>query len=238
LDQIIEQEKKIPWLKFLALGLLEAGMTVFVLMKGGNKDSIVGIDCGTWQYWLIVVATFPYLFIFVLGVSRLLNKEHEKKLSVGYTYQKEDLKWSKKTIILFLFFSILAGIAAGFLGIGGGLITGPMLIEMGVIPQVAVATSSYMILFTSSATSVQFLILGRLPYRHAAWYFVTGVLAAIVGQYGVAEILKKYKKQAFINFLLATIIVVSCVLMTALEGYNLYNHIKEHRSMGFSPICG
>ena len=39
---------------------------------------------------------------------------------------------------------------------------GPVLIEMGVLPQVAVATSSYMILFTSSSTVVQFVILGNI----------------------------------------------------------------------------
>jgi len=238
LADIMKKERGIPWLKFLSLAVLEAGMLVLVLMKGGSDSSIVGIKCGSWQYWAIVATSFPYLFFFVGVVSRILNAEHKQKVKVGYTYLKEDLKWNGKTIFLFLCFSVLAGIAAGFLGIGGGLITGPVLIEMGVISQVATATSSYMILFTSSATTVQFIILGRLPWKYAVWYFCTGVLAAIIGQFGVAEIIKRYKKQAFVNFLLAFIIVLSVVLMTGIEGWNIYNNVKEHNTMGFHPVCG
>jgi len=237
LVDIQKKESQIPWLKFLVLVLLEIGMVVLILLKGGNGSSIVGIECGSWQYWALVAASFPYLAIFVAIFAKVLNVEHEKKLAVGFDYLKEDLKWNFKTILLFLVFAVVAGIAAGFLGIGGGLITGPVLLEMGVIPQVAVATSSYMILFTSSATTFQFFILGRLPWRYAVWYFFVGLLAAVAGQYGVAKILEKYKKQAFINFLLASIIVISVVLVLVIEGMNLYSHVKNHDSMGFHPIC-
>ena len=70
------------------------------------------------------------------------------------------MQWTnKKTIVLPIIF-VMAGVAAGFLGIGAGLVVGPIFLEMGMVPQVAVATSSYMILFTSFSTTVQFLILG------------------------------------------------------------------------------
>jgi len=124
------------------------------------------------------------------------------------------------------------------LGIGAGIITGPILIEMGVLPQVAAATSAYLILFTSSATTVQFIILGRLAWRHGLWYFGVGFFAAILGQIWVAELLKKYKKQAFINFLLASVIVVSAVLMITIEALSTYHSIVTHQPLGFSPICG
>lgn len=40
-------------------------------------------------------------------------------------------------------------------GIGGGMIKGPLMLEMGMIPQVSAATAAFMILFTSSATTAQ-----------------------------------------------------------------------------------
>ena len=71
------------------------------------------------------------------------------------------MQWTyKRTVVLPLVF-VLAGVAAGFLGIGAGLVVGPIFLEMGMYPQVAVATSSYMILYTSFATTIQFLILGN-----------------------------------------------------------------------------
>jgi len=124
------------------------------------------------------------------------------------------------------------------LGIGAGIITGPILIEMGVVPQVSTATSSYLIFFTSSATTVQFLILGKLAWRHGLWYWGVGVLAAILGQYFVAEIIKKYKKQAFVNFLLATVIVISAALMITIEALSTYQSVRDHANMGFQQLCG
>jgi len=235
----MDKEKRIPWIKFFSLFVLEFGMCTLILLKGGLEgESIIGVTCGTWQYWLIVCSIFPYLFLFFMIVSRYMNREHKKKTEVGYIYLKEDLKWTKKIIVLFLFLSVIAGIAAGMLGIGAGIITGPILIEMGVVPQVATATSSYLILFTSSATTFQFLVLGKLAWRHGLWYLVVGILAAILGQYVVAEVIRRYKKQAFINFLLATVIVLSAILMITIEAIATYNSVKAHANMGFMPICG
>jgi len=235
---ILKSESKIPWIRFIVLLILEGGMLTLILLKGGTAgESVIGVECGTWQYWVLVAASFPYLFIFVMIVGKLLNREHRKKVAVGFKYLKEDLKWTKRIIILFFFFSIISGVAAGFLGIGAGIITGPILLEMGVVPQVSAASSSYMILFTSSATTVQFFILGRLAWQHALWFFGVGLLAAILGQFVLAAIIKKFKKQAFINFLLATVIVLSAALMISIEGLNTYNEISQHKNMGFGPIC-
>jgi hypothetical protein len=44
------------------------------------------------------------------------------------------------------------------------------------------------------------------------------MFAAMIGQYGLSEIIRRYKKQAFINFLLGGIIGLSVILMAILEG--------------------
>jgi len=238
-DSIVRREARTPWHKLLALILLEGGMLTLILLKGGlTGESVIGVRCGTWQYWTLVCAAFPYLFIFVIIVAKLFNMEHRKKMQVGYNYLKEDLKWTKKYIGLFFILSIVSGIAAGGLGIGAGIVTGPILIELGVIPQVATATSSYLILFTSSATTAQFLVLGKLAWKYGIWYWVVGFCAAVLGQFVVAEVIKKYKKQAFVNFLLAFVVTISAILMVVVEGLSTYKSIVNHASMGFSPICG
>jgi hypothetical protein len=213
----------------------------------------------------LVVGTIPYLAAFSLGAGRYLRKKHQEKLSAGYRYlvcqllidkpnficQKEDVQWTERKTILLPFLFILAGVAAGFLGIGAGLVVGPIFLEMGIVPQVAVATSSYMILFTSFSTSVQFLILGtihlcsktltlvtgRLPWEYALWYFFVGLIAAMIGQAGLSEIIRRYKKQAFITLLLATVIAVSVLLMGILEAIAIADNVKNHVPMGFRSIC-
>lgn len=63
-----------------------------------------------------------------------------------------------------------AGLGSGLLGIGGGMILGPLLLDLGVNPRVSAPVTHYMVLFTSSMTVIQFAILGQLLPGHTAWF--------------------------------------------------------------------
>ena len=74
--------------------------------------------------------------------------------------------------------------SAGLLGIGGGMIVNPLLLEFNIHPQAAAATSTLMVLFSSSSAALSFgfgqpaqpalcphlraLLHGRLAGRRAA----------------------------------------------------------------------
>jgi uncharacterized membrane protein YfcA len=128
-------------------------------------------------------------------------------------------------------------VAAGFLGIGGGMVKGPLMLELGMVPIVAAATSSYMILFTSFSTSFQYVVLGRMP-EFAWWFFLIGLVSAVLGHKGVGYMLRRYRKQSYVSFLIAAAIVVSVFAMVSLEIKQLVEDINEGRSMGFHPLCG
>jgi uncharacterized membrane protein YfcA len=55
------------------------------------------------------------------------------------------MKWTPVTTFFMTLISFFAGILAGLLGIGGGILFGPVMLEYGVLPEVAAATSSFMI---------------------------------------------------------------------------------------------
>ena len=59
----------------------------------------------------------------------------------------------------------------------------------------------------------------------------------MIGQFGLSEIIKRYKKQALINFLLGGIIAVSVTLMAILEAVDVADDVENHRSMGFNGVC-
>ena len=54
------------------------------------------------------------------------------------------------------------GVVAGLLGLGGGELMAPLLLALGMLPQVASATSAFMIALTSSADVVHYLFEGVL----------------------------------------------------------------------------
>lgn len=92
-------------------------------------------------------------------------KEYEYRLSINYPYNDSDIKWNTKLLIKFPIYSFISGVMAGLLGIGGGLILGPLLLELGLHPVVSTATSNFLVLFTSSSTSIQFILLVYYIYN-------------------------------------------------------------------------
>lgn len=75
----------------------------------------------------------------------------------------------------------LAGILAGFLGIGGGTILVPLMVTLGFAPVQAVATSSLAILITSLSGSLQNW---RMGYLHFPRVMALGLPALLTAQLG------------------------------------------------------
>ena len=68
------------------------------------------------------------------------------------------------------------GGCAGLLGIGGGMIVSPLLLELGLHPQVAAATSSLMVLFSASSAALSFAFDHLLNIEYALIYGIGTLL--------------------------------------------------------------
>lgn len=239
LDAIYARERRsIPWgVVGLLTGTL-AVVSVLVFLKGGTDgSSAAGVRCGTFVYWLLVLLVVPFLGVVTHRIGLHLQAQHAEKERLGYRYAEGDVRWTRRMVTRFPPVAVLAGVAAGFLGIGGGMVKGPLMIELGMVPSVAAATSSFMIVFTSFSTSFQYVVLGRMP-EFAWWYFLLGLVSAVLGHKGVGYMLRRYRKQSYVSFLIAGAIVVSVVAMAALEILQVKEDVDEGASMGFHALCG
>ena len=66
-----------------------------------------------------------------------------------------DIVWDAPTLCKVPPVGFLAGAMAGMLGIGGGMVTGPLLLSLGMNSHVSSATTSFMLIFTASSTTIQ-----------------------------------------------------------------------------------
>ncbi len=99
-------------------------------------------------------------------IAKKIQAEYNYRKSINYPYNETDIKWDNlKIFIKFPLYSFVSGTLAGLLGIGGGLILGPLLLELGIHPVVSTATSNFLVLFTSSSTSIQFILLVWLYFN-------------------------------------------------------------------------
>jgi uncharacterized membrane protein YfcA len=107
--------------------------------------------------------------------------------------------------------STLAGLAAGMFGIGGGMVTAPLMLALGVHPQVSSATSACMILFTSSTSSLRFLVFGYLQLDYAIFCLVLGFVSTLIGQTTMTALLGKTGRSSYIAFCIGGVIAISAV---------------------------
>ncbi|RLN93478.1 hypothetical protein BBJ28_00008658 [Nothophytophthora sp. Chile5] len=233
-EDIAKARRSVPMGDMGVLFLTWIGLVLFSMAKGGHgSPSVIGLSCGSPGYWMLILVSFPFFMSVTIYFGMKISRFHSMLQASEYTYVKGDMIWTKHAVIKYPALCTAAGVAAGLLGIGGGMVKGPLLLEMGLIPQVSAATSSSMILFTSSATTIQFIILGTLSVEHALWHGMVGFVSGAIGQLGMAYLIKKYRKSAFVIFLIAIVIGVSGGIMGVLG----VRRISEIGFGGFRSLC-
>jgi len=134
-------------------------------MRGGHgTPSLIGISaCGSVSWTLLGVAQLAGV-----GVSMGAFFLNKKQFDAEDESDPVKQKMRRKILIM----SYFTGIAAGALGIGGGMILGPFMLALGMEPAIATALSGFTVLFTSSSTTSQFIIAGAIHVEHAAWFML------------------------------------------------------------------
>mmetsp|Transcript_7819 Transcript_7819/g.14469 ORF Transcript_7819/g.14469 Transcript_7819/m.14469 type:complete len:304 (-) Transcript_7819:119-1030(-) len=208
LEQILAKEAKLPpWWKIGGVG------GVFLAVIGLSILRTTS-ECGSTAYWLWTVSNVPVVVGVVLYVRRSLVRKHHMKMEAGFRYLKGDVKWTPKATIFYPIVCGGAGLMAGMFGIGGGIIKNPLMLEMSVLPEVAVATSATMIFFTTGAATITYLTFGLLSADYATLFFLVGFLATIGGQGVMRKLLDKFQRKSMILFVIAGVLALSTVLMT------------------------
>ncbi|KAG2686447.1 hypothetical protein I3760_09G006000 [Carya illinoinensis] len=172
------------WKRTLVLLLVWVFFLVLQIIKNDVEA------CSAW-YWVLFCLQFP-IALGVFGYESVkLYIEHKKRVRTGNTESicEASIGWTATHIAFCSLCGILGGIVGGLLGSGGGFILGPLLLEIGVIPQVASATATFVMAFSSSLSVVEFYLLKRFPIP----YGVVGIETSI-------EMIRNHEFMGFLGF--------------------------------------
>ena len=214
---------------------------VFALLRGGRGgESIVNtmsgssaVECGSASYWILFFVNIAILVACTVHLRKKLLNRYELKISLGHVPLEGDLQWTKRSTAVYPAFCVFAGVGAGLLGIGGGMVLGPLLVALGCLPQPVAATSAYVVFITATSGLCQVIIFGLLPYDYAALSAAVGLASTFFGQSVVDYIVKKYKKDAIVILVIGAIMAIALVLMT----YAGIMKVANGAPIGFSPLC-
>jgi uncharacterized membrane protein YfcA len=241
LQEYLEHDaRQYPTEKLAALGVLWVGLILLTFFKGGKGvDSIVGITCADAWYVVLIAIQFLWTLGFALWFGLKLVKHQKEKVAVDYPFLPNDVLWDYSKLRFYAFFTFLAGVVAGLIGIGGGMVLGPLMLVMGIHPRVSAATTATMIVLTSSSVAVLFVTAGLVPWEYAVFFFFTCLTGAYVGKKYIDGYVKRTGKASLLIFLLATIIAlatVGCVIIVisrlakadwCLAGFNDFCNLSE-----------
>ena len=204
-----------PWFKVFLLILCFVGCVILTILKGGGQGSVVGVRCGSGSFWLLSWAQIPWVVGFGLIFRDMLISENLDKEEDGHDFAATEIRWTPATTIRYPLLCSMAGILAGLFGVGGGIIKGPLMLELGVAPQVASATAATMILFTTMATAVSFQVFGLLEPTYASMCFMLGFGCTLLGHYIVLTFLQGNRRQSPPVLSIGCVMAVSTALLIA-----------------------
>ncbi len=166
--------------------------------------------------------------LFVIGLFGYTTCEHIKSIYMlkkkeKFNFVEGDIDWSiKESFLKYIVSASFVGMLSTLLGIGGGMIMNPIMINLNVMPEVVVATSSITTFFSSVISALQFII----AEGSVEWYY--GVLFLIGGFASVTSLIILKFLRSHIKFVITCIMSVSLsVSLVMLIVFNIIKMVDE-----------
>jgi len=206
---------------------------LIAMLKGGHDmpSLLPFVRCNNTGYWVLQLFCWSSMFVvFIMVRHQILN--HSDGGLDG------DIVWTPRNSITLPLICLPCGIFAGLLGVGGGMVVGPLLLELGARHSMITATSTFTILVTASSSAAQFVLMGKLPIYYALFFAMIGGIGTGVGQIAVERIIKRLNSTSIIVFGISAVICTSTIAM-GFTGIRAIARMAEvGGNMGLRNLCG
>jgi hypothetical protein len=132
---LAEQSAQLPPLQ---VGLVILMLASVAVSHGGS----IALPCGTPGWWVASLCALPLMLIIWAGIRYHVLWKGAWRSALGLSQDDPcDLHWDARRTIVYPAFCVAAGVMAGMLGLGGGMVMTPLMLELGVQPAVSVAST-------------------------------------------------------------------------------------------------
>ena len=214
--------------------------TIIISLLNGSKTthSIINIKMCSKEYYGIL-AVYIIVMIGMAAISTIyLIRKNDICVRGNYHFAEGDIRWNKKYAIAIIFTGLFTGVLVGLLGLGGGYIIGPILLHMGVRPEVSTVSSSFTICISSFSALVQYFVLNFINYKYALLYFSAAIVGAFGGILGLRRIVIKIGRASVLILALSLTLFAALIIIPSNGVYN--SIIQFHHGnfqLGFAPLC-
>jgi uncharacterized membrane protein YfcA len=211
----------------LCISLISLFVVLFcTFMRTNHWGSSVATTCSATGITLFFAAQL--ICFAMVQLSYRNNMQLLTNLTIG------SIEGNKRFFRWIMWNSYVAGVLAGTLGMGGGIIINPMLIELGISPEISTAASSVVVLFTSLSTSSQFLMLGGISMSNVILVLLLSGCGAYMAAKYLDELIRAYKRPSILVWILAILLMVSSITIPIIGRIRI---AQEANPFSFSSPC-
>ncbi|KAF8414069.1 hypothetical protein HHK36_002068 [Tetracentron sinense] len=181
LDGKMKDSSGIPWKKLGVLFMVWFSFFLVYVLRG-DKDGqgVVKIEPCGFGYWIISLFQVPLAVCFTAWIL------HQRESPEDQTFYQQEIGSQNRTRptsskLILPTMALLAGVLGGVFGVGGGMLISPLLLQVGIPPEVTAATCSFMVLFSSSMSAIQYLFLGMEHIDDALIFTIGCFFASLLG---------------------------------------------------------
>merc|ERR1719245_2600617 len=144
------------------------------------------------------------------------------------------IDWNNSGCFVFPAAAFGAGFVGGMLGLGGGIIMSPVLLEVGMHSETVQATTAVFVFLSSSLATIQFARLGQIIWHYALWYALVTVVATVVGQAICDVYVRKKGRYSLIILSIAGVLLMSLLSLLVIGAGQVLEDVYMGRQMWFS----
>ena len=206
LQHILLEEKKIPKNKIIWITLLLIGVISLSLSEQA-------FHCNSIIYWIMVTIELLWILFVYIRSRQILLEESKLKQYSHYKYLETDVIWDQMNTIKYPLLCIVAGLVTGTFGVGGGVIFAPIMISLGIDPQIITPTSSALILFTTLVALIGFISYEKIIIDYSFYFLFLGSISAYFCQKFFDYIIDTFKRRSIIFLTIGGIVFGSAIAM-------------------------
>jgi uncharacterized membrane protein YfcA len=236
LKHIHEKEKRIIPLDSLLIILPIYFLMIFMALVRGSQrfPSVINLEFCSALFWCFSVLMIIIFIALSEACTWYMLVKHKKKAEIGYDYDRLDIKWEKESARKISLVGLAAGFIGSLVGVGGALIVNPVLLKIGIRPEVMTATSSFMVLFASTISSLQYILAGKIDVEYGLWTLSFSFIGSALGVLVIKRIVEYYKRSSIIAFTLAFSMGISAIIIPI---YGIINLTSMAEDFGFHNYC-
>ncbi|KAK9808711.1 hypothetical protein WJX72_002354 [[Myrmecia] bisecta] len=226
----------VPWMQMLQILVLWGAFLTLQLLKSFHSRCTAAYFA-LYGAQALLAGTTSCWFVHQAYKRQIQEAQSQLRRPILKSIYEEPPEWTMPRLIRASIVALVGGAIAGLLGIGGGMIINPLLLQLGIHPQVSAATSTLMVLFSGSSAALSFGFDHALNLQYALIFGLGCFATSFVGVIVVARIIKKSGKASLLVMLLAGIIATGALFTAVFAGRKAIVALKEGVGLGFSPFC-